>query len=78
MNLIGKKIKLREESRTVSGVSYTVYHLDDPVVEEEIRNEIGGEVRIFTPGRGGTADYKPYRTNIYVDQDGIVTAVRQG
>ena len=78
MNLIGKKIKLREEVHTFSGKPTTVYHLDDPEVEQEIRNEIGGEVRIFPPGWGGTSDYKQFRTTIYVDQDGIVTDVKQG
>lgn len=79
MNLIGKKIKLKKEHQTLaSGEIITVYHLDDNEVEEEIRNEIGGEVRIFPPGSLGTADYKQFRTTIYIDEDGVVTDVIQG
>ena len=79
MNLIGKKIKLREEVHSLAfGKTMTVYHLDDPAVEQEIRNEIGGEVRIFPSGWGGTSDYKQFRTTIYVDHDGVVTDVKQG
>ncbi len=35
-------------------------------------------VRVITPGSRVTADYSPTRLNIYVDDKGIITAMRCG
>lgn len=79
--LIGQRINLNKKPlrREVAGkvYEYVRYELNDPVMESKIRT-LFTEVRIFTPGQMGTADFKPYRTNVYINEEGIIFDVSNG
>lgn len=75
--LIGQKVHLDIiERKTKSGV-HTIYEVNDPVMEAKIRAEFS-TVRIFPPGTAGTMDIKPFRTNVYIDKDGVITNIKKG
>ena len=76
--LVGQKVKLKETKRTVHEFEYIQYELDDPEMEHKITTALGKNVRIFTPGTMGTADYKPYRMNVQINKDGVITGINNG
>jgi hypothetical protein len=77
-DLVGRKVNLLERKITTKfGTEHVVYTVDDPSFVGMVK-EMYPDVRIFPPGTGGTTDWQPFRTNIYVDKDGIVTEVTNG
>ncbi len=77
-NLIGQKVHLIEEKLPLKGgKEYTQYKLDDPLFEKTVK-DMYQNVRIFIPGTCGTLEWNPLRTNIHIDQNGIVTNVTHG
>lgn len=54
------------------------YKLNDPEMVVKIKEMLGESVRILPPGTMKTADYKPYRKNVYLDETGKITDVRNG
>jgi len=78
-DLAGRTVRLSTREHTLyRGGQTTVFRLDDPLFEEEMRARFGPGVRIFVPGTFGTADFSPFRTNIRIDKAGSVTAVYNG
>jgi hypothetical protein len=82
-NLVGKKIELTISEKKVVydsiGVqTHTTYAFADPMQETELRESIGGKVRIWFPNTMGTADYRLDRTNVHIDKTGMITKVNKG
>lgn len=81
-DLVGQKFNLKESTfiygKGGGQVVRTRYELDDPEMEAKIRDMFGENVRIFPPGTAGTTDWKPFRTNVHISKDGIITDVRAG
>ena len=79
--LVGRKVNMividNEEHMGGEVFKYKEYELKDPDFENEVNN-INPNNRIFTPNTGGTMDHKPFRLNVYIDENGVVTEVRNG
>lgn len=74
---IGQKINLAVREIEYNGKVYKTYQLDDPLMEAKIKKAFS-DVRIFPPGTCGTGEYKPYRTNVYLDEDGTISVIDNG
>ena len=48
-----------------------------PELEVEFKTEFGN-IRIKRPGYAYTADWKPFRLNIHVDKDNVITGTDNG
>lgn len=79
--IIGRKVNMTvtaHESKIGKDIfKYKQYELNDPDFEKEV-NTINPDNRIFPPNTAGTMDYKPFRLNVYINEDGVVTEVRNG
>lgn len=80
--LVGQRINLNKTPQSIKmgdnkTYDYVKYELNDPVMESKIRS-LFSDVRIFVPGTTGTADFKPYRTNVYINEDGLIFEVSNG
>jgi len=75
---IGQQVRLKETPHVIMDKEYIQYSVDDPAMVSAIHEEFGSSVRIFTPGTVGTADWKPFRTNVYIDKTGVITDIRNG
>lgn len=75
--LIGQKVHLDITERSSRHGVQMTYEMNDPVMEAKIRAEFA-TVRIFPPGTNGTMDAKPFRTNVYIDEDGVITRITNG
>ena len=73
MDFIGKKVNLKVTEE--DGVK--IYTVADPVMENQLRNTYAN-VRLFPPGSLGIADYKPLRTNVYIDHNGTIYKITKG
>ena len=79
--LVGRKVNLKV-NEIVRGEGenkriYKQYKVDDLKFVDEV-NAISQTNRIFPPGTMGTMDYKPYRLNVHINEDGLVTEVNYG
>lgn len=79
--LVGRKVNLivteHEYGKGEDKMKYKQYKVDDTEFEKEI-DSITTENRIFPPGTMGTMDYKMFRLNVYINEEGIVTDVNYG
>ena len=79
--LIGRKVNLivteHEYGKGEDKMKYKQYKVDDTEFEKEI-DSIASQNRIFPPGTMGTMDYKMFRLNVYINEEGIVTRVSYG
>lgn len=76
-NLVGQKVKLKITEHDYRGTIYKSYEIDDPVMEKKIKDAHPG-CRIFPPGTCGTADWKPFRLNVHIDESGTITGTDLG
>lgn len=81
--LIGQKVKLKETESVIRmphlrmSKKVKSYELDDPEMEAKI-NALGDNIRIFTPGSGGTMDFVSSRVNVYIEIDGTISGISVG
>lgn len=79
--LVGRKVNLivtEHESKIGEKVfKFKQYEVVDPEFENDVNN-INSDNRILPPDTGATMDYKPFRLNVYIDEQGIVTQVNNG
>ena len=79
--LVGQKVNIKVEKVTRTfrdqTIEYSIYKLDDPKMEKKI-NALGSDVTVFFPGEAGTMDFKPFRTNVHIDETGIITNISNG
>lgn len=79
--LIGQKVNLKTEEHKIKfldkDLTMTSYTLDDPHMQKLIQDTFP-DVRIFPPGTMGTADYKPFRVNVNINEQGIITSISNG
>ena len=76
-NLIGQKVKLKEEKHIVSGKEYTTYSVDDPEFVSKVKS-MYPNFRLRTSKTRVTADFNPDRINIFIDDTGIITRITKG
>lgn len=80
-HLIGRKVSINvtehEYGKGLDKMRYKQYKVTDPEFEKEI-DAIATENRIFPPGTMGTMDFKTYRLNVYINEEGIVTRADYG
>ena len=76
-DLVGQKVKLKITEHDHRGTIHKSYQIDDPVMEKLIRGTYPG-CRIFPPGTCGTADWKPFRLNVHIDESGTITETNLG
>lgn len=78
-NLIGRKVNIdvTEHEYGKNKTLYKKYTVNDKKFEQEI-DAIAIENQIFPPGTMGTMDFKPYRLNVYINEEGVVTRADYG
>lgn len=77
---VGRILKMKEKPWTFNsstGKIYTgvSYEVDDPEFNKEIKDL---NIRVLTPGAGGTCDWQPTRLNVEISKGGIITGVYYG
>jgi len=82
-DFVGQKVKLKVKTKKLDlhelGIrEYKSYELDDPEMVTKLKETFGENVRIFPPGTCGTMDFQQWRTNVYIDKNGIITEVNNG
>ncbi len=75
---IGKTVQLKKTIHKTKYGDMTSYKVDDPKMVAAIKKEHGTNIRIFPPGTMGTCDFVPSRTNVYIDETGVITRVSNG
>jgi len=73
-DILGQQLQLK----LLASEPFPLYDLDDPQGEKRIRDSIGGDVRFQIPGWTYTQEYRLGRTNVHVDESGIVVKVTKG
>lgn len=82
MEFIGQKFNLKAVTHKMEIgkdiVDHVVYTPDDSEMKKKIEAAFVGTVRIFPPGTMGTQDYKPQRTNVYINKKGVIHKITKG
>lgn len=74
---LGRVAVLKTTQKEHRGKVHTQYELDDPVLLQELKDAYP-TFRIWLPGTIGTMDFRPSRTNVRIDESGIIIQVYRG